>query len=608
MYVSRIVVRNFRNFVCFDATLQPGVTCIVGENNTGKTNLLHAIRLAVDANMSSYRRRLQVDDFPVGTNIRTPQHVLASLEFKDFASKENEEAMVFGCHVDDDVARLTYRFRPHRAVREAIKSGENPGSELTLEDYRWEIWGDGDEDPLTVDWDDDFGKWVKFEELQQSYLVVCMEALRDVEQRLRQSRSSPLAQLLTSADIPEKEQDALVAILRGANDKISASKTIKSVGGNISDAFDAAAGEAFTMGVKVGMGSPTFSDISRGLNVLLSNSAMQDFDPAINGLGLNNILYISMFLEYFERRVKEAKTAGQLLLIEEPEAHLHPQLQRVLLGALQRKSFQSIVTTHSTHITSQAPLASIIALTNDGSPATASTAPVADVPLTPSESQDLERYLDATRATLLYARKVMLVEGPTELFLIPALTKQVMGIDLDDKGISVVPIFGVHFAAFAKLFGPRAMTKRCAIVADGDLKPSDALAGEGEEVDEELEAIPKPDLQTLRNEYVEVFLCKTTFERAATHRGTLRMFAAAAQELGAPRNAKRMLEIWEALPPKGELSDEQAELLATARTKVLRTSKAFGKARFAQVASKHVNEATAMPPYIKKAVGWLLQN
>ena len=164
------------------------------------------------------------------------------------------------------------------------------------------------------------------------------------------------------------------------------------------------------MGVKVGMGSPTFSDISRGLNVLLSNSAMQNFDPAINGLGLNNILYISMFLEYFERRVREAKTAGQLLLIEEPEAHLHPQLQRVLLGALQRKSFQSIVTTHSTHITSRAPLASIIALTNDGSPATASTAPVADVPLSPSESQDLERYLDATRATLLYARKVMLVE------------------------------------------------------------------------------------------------------------------------------------------------------------------------------------------------------
>jgi len=50
MYISRIIVRNFRNFRFLDAALEPGTTCVIGENNTGKTNLVHAIRLAIDAN------------------------------------------------------------------------------------------------------------------------------------------------------------------------------------------------------------------------------------------------------------------------------------------------------------------------------------------------------------------------------------------------------------------------------------------------------------------------------------------------------------------------------------------------------------------------------
>ena len=49
-----------------------------------------------------------------------------------------------------------------------------------------------------------------------------------------------------------------------------------------------------------------------------------------------------------------------------------------------------------------------------------------------------------------------------------------MGIDLDEEGIAIVPIFGTHFAAYAKLFGPGGIQKKCAILTDGDLLPSDA--------------------------------------------------------------------------------------------------------------------------------------
>src|ERR1700730_12243201 len=89
-----------------------------------------------------------------------------------------------------------------------------------------------------------------------------------------------------------------------------------------------------------------------------------------------------------------------------------------------------------------------------------------------------------------------------------------MGIDLDRSGISVIPIYGVHFDVYAKLFSESSLPKRCAIVTDGDLKPSDADPNiEGED-----ELPEMPDLKELENDYVKVFACQTTFERAITLR------------------------------------------------------------------------------------------
>jgi putative ATP-dependent endonuclease of OLD family len=456
-------------------------------------------------------------------------------------------------------------------------------------------------DIAALEWSDDIGHSIRFSDLQ-SFQVVFLPALRDVESDLRNFRSSPLARLIAAMDIGDAQREDLLEKLREANLGIAQNATIEEIAKAVDASFKSVAGPAFSMGVKLGVAEPSFQAIVRALRLLLSNAAMSGFDPSSNGLGLNNVLYVAILIEYFHRRLAQKKSAGQIILLEEPEAHLHPQLQLSLFSALSALPFQSILTTHSTHITANAGLPSYVVLTQSGTPAISSAVPAGSSGLESSEIRDLERYLDATKSSLLYARKVMLVEGPAELLLIPALVRQVKGIDLERGGISVIPIYGTHFDAYSKLFSPTALRKKCAIVADGDLKADDAnpeLAGE--------DPLPPPlKLEQLNGDYVRVFVCATTFEHALTIRGTVNMLADASQDVGAPKVAQRLRNGIKDLEESKLDETARKALVLSLRDAVLNTAVRFGKARFAQIAARHVEKATGMPKYISDAVDWLL--
>ncbi len=606
MHISRVVIKNFRNLHLLDVSLEPGMTCVVGENNSGKTNFLFALQLALDANLSNYSRILSKEDFSNGIDISTPQQVFVGLELTDFYDEDQDEkvkelALAQEWAVEENVARICYRFRPTSAVRQAIESEERGSTDLTIEDYEYELVGgavtdeDGNlKDLSEIEWTDDFHVFVKIGRLS-AFRVTFLPAIRNVEDDLRRAATSPLSKLLDVTDIPEDKKNELVERIKRANDEVSEQSEIKELAHDINTSLEESIGSTFALDVELGMASPTFSAIARALRVLLTGQGLDYADPSRNGLGLNNTLYISMLLAYFEKRMEQDNTAGELLLIEEPEAHLHPQLQRVLFGRLLAKECQIVATSHSTHISSRADLKNLLVFTQEEDALTTSCKPVATPKIEESDISDLERYLDATKSVLLFARRVILVEGMSEVFLVPSLVKEVINVDLEEHGVSVVPIHGVHFEVYMKLFSDEGIRKKCAVLTDGDLKPSDADNGE----DVEFPRIK--DLKELENDFVEVFHCKTTFERAIALPDNLMVFSKAAEELGASQVSRELKGYYDR---NVDLNNDERK---QAMNKVLNTAKRFGKARFAQVASKYAEYAEELPIYIKKAVNWIIE-
>lgn len=515
MHISKLTLINYRNFKNTNLTFQRGVNTIIGENGAGKSNILRAIRLLLDDNMVRAAYRLEESDFSRALDQWKGHWIIISMEFEDLSPDEAVQGLFLhgtaGIN-SGPISKATYNliFRPKKEVRlklaalddfdyeelKAIRDG------ITIDDYETIFTGRSSadfSDPTTykrIVGDFDFcsfcdetefpeigAKVAGFLSVTKEVSLTFIQALRDVVAEFHNNRTNPLLTLLKSKS-GEIDAAALVPIVgkvRDLNGAIEGLDDVQSVRKHIRETIKDTAGETYSpTSLSIRSNLPEEAEqLFQSLRLFVGESE-DGYEGTINELSLGgaNLIYLTLKLLEFKYQ-REKMAIANFLLIEEPEAHIHTHIQKTLFDRIAYEDAQVIYTTHSTHISEVSNVSNVNILGRRGAfceayqPATG---------LDPAQVTSIQRYLDAVRSNLLFAKSVLLVEGDAEEILIPALVKQVLGLSVDELGLSVINIRSTGFENVAVLFHDTRIRKRCAIVTDLDTTFFDTTpnAGDGD--------------------------------------------------------------------------------------------------------------------------------
>lgn len=642
MYISKVAVRNFRNFNNVIFRFKNEVNTLIGENGSGKTNIFYALRLLLDDSLPNKARKLQEDDFNRKLKDEWKGHwIIIQAEFDELNPDEEAQSLAYhriGVVTQENKGAYIMYFRPKRSIRDElytlsqqqpkdIQIIKNRLSEITIDDYETVFMCRGQAD-FTNEWVykkyvGDFEQYIfpnpedeeqdqlgyistMFFSLSSSITCTFVKALRDVVTDLRNSRNNPLLNLLkgTEHKLNIAQTGALITKVIDLNNDISQLDEIRTIAKGISNTLEGAVGRTYAPSLDIKSNLPEdIENLLQSLMLWVNDTTDVNYKGKISDLshGGANLIFLSLKLLEYQLKQSTNKIA-HFLFIEEPEAHIHTHIQKTLFNNIKNNNTQIIISTHSTHISSVSQISSMNILCTEDKETKV---------YQPSNGLDstqiirIERYLDAIRSTILFAKGVVLVEGDAESIIIPILVKKVLGISLDEVGISLINMSSTVFDPIAKIFATDRIQRKCSIITDNDLSiiPLENDATNDTDIEKKCRASQeagiarkeKLDLEYNDNNFVELFYAKHTFEVDFLMSG----------------NSKEVVNVLgEIYSQEANKTTSKAKLeskdVAIAGREILRLAEKQGKGWLALILGEYISHKTIIPDYILKAIAFAI--
>ncbi|MEN4871435.1 ATP-dependent nuclease [Kosakonia cowanii] len=506
MFIKTLSLRNFRNFKSTTLTFKKEcVNTIVGENSSGKTNIFEAMRLILDDTLPYYKRYLSENDFHRGLGAAFGHWVIVSLEFDEIGGDEESELL---CQLNTTVngggtGRITYIYRPQFYIREQLfklneiadyearKSAyhtlkeqysidkttyessvlcqgtadfsDNQTYSLTVGDFDTLLFSDPRLERINL-----IGNRQRNYNIQDNISCTYARALRDVVSELKNNRFNPFQKLLEYVSKGIDNDATLSENIRDVNERISSIDEVKKLSDGISLSITNAVGTTYSPVLNVTSELPCeLKELVKVLQLKAGDSLHEGYVSELSEMSLGgaNLIYLALKLYEYEEGISKNLLAN-FLIIEEPEAHIHTHIQKSLFSNLKNNKTQVFISTHSTHISSVSNISTTNVLVKNG---------LETISCSPSKGLEegkinrIERFLDAIRTDVLFAKNVILIEGDAEEILIPHLVKNTFGVTLDELGISLISVRGTGFELLSSLFHTDRIKKKCAILTDDDI-------------------------------------------------------------------------------------------------------------------------------------------